>query len=137
MKVSAQIAGEELERIYQENGELDPAHVVEESRPENAPLHPCFEWNDAVAAEKYREYQAQSIIQNVTVETEHLTTDAPIRAFVHVQNTYMPVDIVLNDAEKAEELLMSALRELKSFQRKYNSLSSLQPVFEAIQEVCA
>ena len=57
MPVDAQTAGEELNRIYTKNGALNPADIVDESRPEDAPLHDCFEWRDDVAAEKYREQQ--------------------------------------------------------------------------------
>lgn len=38
--IPAQAAGEELDRIYEEKGELQARDVVNESRPETAPLHP-------------------------------------------------------------------------------------------------
>lgn len=65
--VDAQTAGEELDRIRVSYGTLQPAAVVDESRPEDAPLHPCFEWDDETAAEKYREHQATTIIRSVRV----------------------------------------------------------------------
>jgi hypothetical protein len=40
--VDAQTAGEELDRIRQEHGTLEPGTVVDESRPEEAPLHPAL-----------------------------------------------------------------------------------------------
>lgn len=52
-QIPAQAAGEELARICKEHGgEMSPQTIVEESRPEAAPLHPVFEWNDTVAAEE-------------------------------------------------------------------------------------
>lgn len=59
--VDAQTAGEELQRIYQEKGGLNPSDIVEESRHDSAPLHPCFEWDDETAAEKYRQTQAMQL----------------------------------------------------------------------------
>ena len=47
--IAAQVVGEELARI-EASGELTPATVVEASRPETAPLHPAFEWDDPTAA---------------------------------------------------------------------------------------
>ena len=58
MPVDAQTAGDELERVYKKRGDIKPSTLVEESRPASAPLHRCFEWDDAIAAEKYRESQA-------------------------------------------------------------------------------
>ena len=37
--LDAQTVGDELDRIEQINNRLDSAQVVEESRPEDAPLH--------------------------------------------------------------------------------------------------
>lgn len=65
--VDAQTAGEELARIKAEHGFLQPAVVVDESRPDDAPLHPAFEWRDPVAAEQWREHQATAIIRRVRV----------------------------------------------------------------------
>lgn len=137
MPVDAQTAGAELSRICQKNGTLEPSDVVEESRPETAPLHPCFEWNDIIAAEKYREYQAGGIIRNIVVVEEKPDKPDRIRAFVHVQSTYQPIQVVLSDEEKRMEMLQNALRELRAFTEKYKSLKSLEPVFEAIEKISA
>lgn len=138
MPVDAQVAGEELHRIYQEKGRLDAPDIVNESRPEGAPLHPCFEWNDAVAAEKYRETQAQNIVRSVVVVHENQNNEpVEVRAFVNVQETYRPIEVVVNSEEQMKELLKSAFSELKSFEKKYAALSQLAPVFEAIQKLSA
>jgi hypothetical protein len=67
LHVDAQTAGEELDRIRQEHGTLEPGTVVDESRPDEAPLHPVFEWCDPKAAELYREHQATHLIKQVRV----------------------------------------------------------------------
>ena len=137
MPVDAQSAGVELDRIYKKHGNLIPSNVVEESRDETSVLHPCFEWNDAAAAEKYRETQAGLILRNITVVSESVGNEEPVRAFVSVQKSYQPIEIVLSDQEKTEELLRNALKELVSFKAKYNTLSMLKPVFDAIEKVSA
>lgn len=135
--VDAQTAGEELDRICRERGTLNPSYIVDESRPEEAPLHPCFEWDDTVAAEKYREVQASSIVRNITVTHEEPSGPQNIRAFVHVQGAYQPIARVLIDPVKTEELFRTAERELKAFRDKYQTLERLKPVFDAIEEVTA
>lgn len=127
--VSAQTAVEELSRIYQERGELQAADVVEESRPETAPLHGCFEWNDSVAAEKYREEQARGIIQcvvSVQNTTKHGSME--VRAFVHVEDSYRPTQVVISEKSLHDELLKSAIRDVEEFQRRLELFSSLRPV---------
>ena len=131
----AQTAGNELDRIYQKHGELNPADIVDESRPDYAPLHPCFEWDDAKAAEKYREHQAGNIVRNITVVCDTQEEPKNVRAFVRVQSTYQPINIVLEDVDKTNELLQSALRELKAFRDKYKTLAALAPVLSAIEQV--
>ena len=137
MPVDAQTAGEELNRIYTKNGALNPSDIVDESRPEDAPLHDCFEWRDDVAAEKYRELQAQAIVRAIVAVNEDVSKPESVRAFVHVRNTYEPISVVVNDAEKMQEVLQTALRELAAFRRKYETLSELAPVFRAIDELTA
>ena len=138
LPVDAQTAGEELERIYQERGGIEPSTVVEESRDISSPLHPCFEWDDAVAAEKYREDQARLVIRSiVTVSEDSAEKQQPVRAFVRVQEDYKPITVVLNDEEQMEELLRSALLELSAFRKKYQALSALRPVFAAIESISA
>ena len=135
--VDAQVAGEELQRIYSAHGRIDAADVVEESRAETAPLHKCFEWNDSVAAELYRKKQAMAVIRSVVVVNEDKRESPNVRAFVHVQSTYQPIRVVVDDDNKMNELLESALRELQSFKRKYAALSSLRQIIDAIDALTA
>ena len=46
-------AARELERI-KKAGPLTPPRIVEAATPEDAPLHPPFEWDDGAAAGLYR-----------------------------------------------------------------------------------
>ena len=140
MPVDAQTAGDELERIYRERGSVSPSAVVDESRPESAPLHSCFEWNDAAAAEKYRETQASCIIRSiVTVCEGEQRTPIETRAFVKASTDggYRPISVVVDDAEQLDALLSTALRELEAFRRKYAALEQLRPVIAAIDSLAA
>lgn len=135
--VSAKDAMDDLQRIYSKHGRIDAADVVNESRAENAVLHNCFEWNDEIAAEKYRKTQAEDIIRAIVVVNEEQKEPVKVRAIVHVQSSYQPISVVVNDKDKLSELLASALRELQAFRRKYESLASLKPVMDAIEAVSA
>jgi hypothetical protein len=136
LSVGAQVAGEECARL-EAAGRLTPHNLVEESRPEDAPLHKCFEWDDSVAAEKWRETQAAYIIRSVEVTVEK--SNEPTRAFVVTvsddKREYQSIGYVLRDTSSREYLLEQAKRELTSFRRKYQNLFELSQVFEAIDGI--
>lgn len=92
--VNAQTAGEELDRIRQEHGTLEPGTVVDESRPEAAPLHPAFEWDDPVAAEKYREHQASHLIKQVRVVVQPRDPQPVVHARADIpEGEYQPLPV--------------------------------------------
>ena len=135
IKSDAQTAGEICEKL-ERNGGLTAKRLVDESRPEDAPLHKEFEWNDAAAAEAYREEQARYIIRSLIVQPEESKNEV-VRAFFPMseQKAFESLPVILSDEKKTSALLDMALRELKSFELKYSTLSQLAPVFEAIKEV--
>lgn len=131
----AQSVGEECERLESE-GRLTAQNLLDDSRPEDAPLHDCFEWNDGVAAEKWRLAQASYIIRSIEVTVEE--ANEPTRAFVATvsddKREYRAIGYVLRSTESRDALLESARRELLSFRRKYATLYELAKVFAAIDD---
>lgn len=140
-KVPAKDAGEELNRIYQKRGKMDASDIVDESRPEDAVLHTCFEWCDPIAAEKYREHQARGICTCLITVSEPANSEPiEVRTFVHVQKTYQPMAVVINDNDAMAELEAAALRELRAFETKNRILQDrpkLREVFRAIESAIA
>lgn len=135
MKVDAQTAGEEFERICEKNGKLDPADVVEESRPESAPLHNCFEWRDNFAAEMFRKTQASQMIRAITTVVESPKEEpVEVRAFVNTGDKYAPIATVLKSEDSTAFMLKCARSELQSFKRKYAALAELSGVIKSIDD---
>ena len=83
--VDAQTIGESLSQIEQEEGGVTAEAVVDAARPEEAPLHPCFTWDDSVAAEEYRKGEARNLVRVVQVEVEE--QQPAVTAFVNVRMT--------------------------------------------------
>ena len=50
----------DAQKCYEEMGDSDisPEEVLEKAKDKNSELHKCFEWDDTVAANKYRLQQA-------------------------------------------------------------------------------
>lgn len=108
--VKAEVAAAELQRLHEEEGEVTPAAVVEAARPKDAPLHPAFEWRDAVAAEEYRLMQARTLVRAVIVVDEQ-QNEAPMMVHVSTQEpAYQPVELVV----ERPDLYVLALSDLEA-----------------------
>lgn len=135
MSVNAQDAGEICARLDAE-GRLTQSELVNESRPEDAPLHKAFEWNDSVAAEKYRNVQAGQIIRSVEVVTQHI--EKPTRAFVSIEvapnkREYHDIEVVMRQQSTRDRLLEELKREVAQIERKYSSITELAEAFAALE----
>jgi len=112
----------ELERVReQNNGQLRPIHVVGAARDEENPLHPYFEWNDAVAAEEHRKSTARKLVRSVVIVPEKneskRTTAQPV--FINVRNNkdqyYQSIEAAsVDEFESAIEDFKRRLNQLKN-----------------------
>ena len=117
---------------------LTPKTLLEANRDAGAVLHDEFEWNDDVAAEKYRVHQAGQIIRMLCVVPEVEESGAvPIRAYFPTSEnkSYERIDIIVKNKDKYAELLASAYSELKAFQQKYKMLEELAPIFSTMLDL--
>ena len=129
------VATDVCQQLEESGREVNAHNLVDVSRPEDAPLHKEFEWDDAVAGEKYREEQARSILRQVIFY--HPESQEPIRKYYHVYHddpTYYPIDVILKKPDMREQLLKNALKDLEAFKRKYSQLVELAAVFTAIDD---
>lgn len=120
--VDAQTAGEELARITEQCGGLTPAVVVDESRPDNAPLHPVFEWDDAIAAELHRQHQADTLIRSVQVVREQGDLDEPVFVKVRSAGDYQPAERVAKRIDLYEDAFRDACERLGEAQAALEQL---------------
>lgn len=134
--VSADTAKAEFDRIYDKYGVLTTKDIVDESRDETAALHKCFEWNDEVAAEKYRQRQAGEMIRCLVSVIKHDDSDAPIavRAIVKTDEKYEPITVTMRSEQKTAVLLADALNDIDKFRKKYAAISELSGVFSAMSD---
>lgn len=115
------------------NDRITPQEVLERARNENTELHKCFEWDDSVAAEKYRLKQAQMILISLVFKKSEEHEPVRVYQITSERNTYQPIQKFLVIEDEYQSLLKRAKNELESFQRKYRTLSELETVFEAIE----
>ena len=138
IKTPAEIAGQVLEELAETVG-LTPKNLVDASREETAPLHSEFEWDNDVAAEKYRENQAGHLIRSLTIEVQPSEPESKpiaIRAFFQAgSEEYQHINVISSDEEKTCSLMQQALRELTWFRNKYSMLSKLDSLIQEIDRI--
>lgn len=120
-------------------GEITPAAVVDVARPPESVLHPHFEWDDAIAAERFRLDQARSIIRCVRVDNIEADGE-PARAFVSINHggtSYRTIQDVQNSAELQAKLLAAADRDLEAFQHRYRMMKEICAAVGKAREVIA
>ena len=143
--VSAEFAANvirDLQRSLNKDA-ISAKELLDASRDDGAPLHNCFEWDNDIAAEKYRVYQARHIINSIEIvyvkadTPEHLSRS---RYFVNtapnapkVQGQFVSVDVAFTNENYRNAVLKDALRELRAFQIKYSRYQELSGVFKAIE----
>lgn len=136
-KAPASVAAQVMDELTQTGG-LTAQRLVDVSRPESAPLHDDFEWNNDKAAEMFRQEQARHMIQNIVVIADETPKQEQTRAFVHIvteentEGSYEPIHVVLHDEDKTAILIKCAERELAAFRAKYAGIKAFARILSDI-----
>ncbi len=114
-----------------------PAQILDKARDNKSELHKCFDWNDSEAAEKWRLHQARNIVCSLVYKEESKEAAPSVRLFFKTDNEcgYKPTSLILQNKDEYKKLLSRALAELNSFKAKYKTLSELDGVFDAIDQL--
>lgn len=155
-KVSADIVGNALDRMRRESddGTVNAEMLLEYSRPTDSETHDLFEWNDGIAAEKWRMYQSGRIINQLEVTMVRISKDPvempmptiegfdkPIvsQAFINIaqrgpanRGSYTDAMTAFQNESYRNRVLSNAKSELEAFKRKYERFEELADVFAAI-----
>jgi hypothetical protein len=117
--------------------DITPHNVVDLARNPSSEIHNDFEWNDAIAGEKYRETQAQRMIRMFTFEREEKSEEPVVRAFEisTERNTYKPREFFFKNDDEYGALLAKACDEARAFANRYKTLAEMRDVVEAIENL--
>jgi len=140
-KGNPQVIGEHLEELATPTGSITPEGVVDDARNPASPLHENFDWDNATAAESWREHTARNLIGSlVVVKVNETQVTGTVRAFVSVRENdekgvYAPIVRVMEAPELRAQVLGRARRELHQWRNRYADLSEFAHVFAAVDEV--
>lgn len=114
-----------------------PNQILDKARDPGSELHKCFEWDDSIAAEKYRLFQARKVVCHLVIRETIQDKKPPIRFMLQTKNGdgYQPTQIIYRDPDKYQVLLQSVLRDLVAIRNKHANLVELEQVFEAIDHL--
>lgn len=126
----------ELKRRH--GNRFKPEHILRDARDHNSPLHPVFEWDDAVGAESWRLHQARMLITQVVVSIEEDgKTRAPVKVFhsvvVNEERVIEDLETIMSDEELRAQLLNQCLTDMKRFQLKFENLREVGDVIRAMR----
>ena len=116
--------------------DVKPKQIVDYARNPETELHKCFTWNDDLAAEKWRLYEARQVVCSLVIVEGDVNdeNDTHIRVFHKVNNDegYKPLQIILEDKDEYKKLLENCLNDLRALKKKYQSLNEYQEIWDLI-----
>ena len=135
----AQVYGEYLAELSKEKkNQLTAQDVVNDARNTKSPIHDYFEWDDSMAAEKYRLEQARCLIRSIDIVVTYQGEEKPVRAIVCVEysgrEAYVPIQVVAKNADLRQQIIEKALSEIISWQGRYETYKELGLIFGAIKQ---
>lgn len=133
-KADAEKVASELEKL---GNEYSLSDVVERAKDKKSEMHSCFEWDDAIASQKYREQQAAVMLRMLVYtkkdgDSEEKTNIRFIVSTGKRDNTYTPTRRIVRNEDEYSALLERAYAELRAFKTKYSNLSELEEILALI-----
>ena len=137
-KADAQKVAEE---IFALGDNPQTKEILDMARGEDKEIHKLIEWNDEIAAEKYRLKQVMHIQHNLQVVEIGLNKkeptkklEVPVRMFYHLngESGYRATPLIIQNEDMHTKLLRTAKIELESYIKKYSILSELKPLLDEI-----
>lgn len=128
--------------VYQEIQTLgesySPEDIVELARNPQTELHKCFDWDDSIAAEKWRKHTARLICCSLQVVIEKENTEPVTYRLIQndrSEQAYKPVTLTVRNDDEYGRLLRQAKMELKAFRERYKKITELDNVIDEIDKV--
>ena len=135
---------DELEEIRSKfGGVLYPHEVVNYARNESAALHGMFEWDDTVASENYRVWQARKLIKVFVRVLPSNAIEYPVYVSLKqdrynyaedgdsLRGGYRSTIDVMSTPSLRKTLLEEAFEEIEKLEKKYQAIKELADVFAA------
>lgn len=138
----ARVIGPVLQALA-ETGGVTTRDVVDAARSENSPLHVYFEWDDKIAADKYRLDRARNMLSAIKVR--YIENDQPkearafqvtrTQAYEDSPRQYRSFQVLHGDSAFAAQMMENAVDDLVSWRRRYEPYTDMWLKFGDMFEV--
>jgi hypothetical protein len=107
--------------------------VVDAARPEKSVLHPFFTWDDLVAAENYRHFEARALVRAVYMRKDE--NDEPTPAYVNVRIEEMDEDHEASARRVYQDAIVLAKRPTEYETAKEYTLSRIKSAHREMEQL--
>jgi hypothetical protein len=139
-KITVEVINE-IESVKKECG-LTPENLLEKAKHKKNPLHDLFEWNDSLAAHRYRLQQARVLINEIKVIIEdkeyylYENVKVEIGDSDDTDREYKNCFEIKDDDDLRQQMIAKAIKELAYWKEKHKFYSDeLKGLFREIEKV--
>lgn len=133
------------ELAVEHDGTITPILVIDDARDQDSPLHDYFEWDDSVASEQYRKWQARRLIRSIIVITCEEDSDdlleIEINNFHNVTisnndnvRVYATIEKISEDDTLFEQVIANAIAEIKLWKDKYKTYKEFKGIIREVNK---
>lgn len=115
---------------------ITPEQVLSVARDDSSIMHQFFEWNDTVAAEKYRKIQAQQLILKIAYVRDE-EDNQPKRYYHNISYStreYHPVEYIFQHEDAYSLLKKRAIDYLRNAEKKFAEIKELESIWPLIRQ---
>lgn len=127
-----------LERLEQENGNLDPSDVVTEARDPASPLHNFFEWDDDQAAQQWRIGQARLLIRRVKIQVTVREIPMDVARYVRDPDepgSYSNIVRVRSDEDRSRRTVLDEMNRVSQAAKRARAVAAVLGTIEQVDEI--
>lgn len=122
--LNIQIDAREVHREISKIKMKTPENIVEVARHKSSPLHKYFEWDDSIAAHKYRLTQARTLVLSIGFEENGQLYREFESVVLDGERSYVSVENIAQSQDLIAQVLRQALDDLTFFKQKHQRWSS-------------
>jgi len=121
---------------------VTPEEILQDAKKKSSPYHDWFDWDDAIASEKYRTNQARQLLGSIVEVTITHEEEEPreIRVFVNVTDEegnrgYVKKEVAIQTPKMWDQVIRQAMVEVTGWKKRYEEYTELAKIHKAITDV--
>lgn len=116
-----------VKEVYREISKIDKKtseNIVKVAKNPASPLHKYFEWDDSIAAQKYRLSQARTLVLSIGFEENGQSYRQFESVVINGERMYESAENIAQSQNLVDQVLRQALDDLLFFKQKHQRWSS-------------